>query len=155
MSQAELEFHRETARRCFNEAWDYLEKKNRDAHDEQQMLHLAHTARYHRSFVGTVSNFAIGDWQISRVYAALEEPRLALHFAKSALEIMQKNNVLEILCTGYEEMARAYAVAKDYESAKDYIRKAREQLAKSTVDDEGRKIYSDQIRETEQILIDQ
>ena len=80
MSQHNLdEFHRETAKKCFNETWNYLEKKDRDADDEQQMLHLAHTARYHRSFVGTDRNFAIGDWLISRLYAALNEPRLALH----------------------------------------------------------------------------
>jgi tetratricopeptide (TPR) repeat protein len=152
MSQSEIEFHRETAKKCFNEAWDYLDKQGRDALDEQQMLHLAHTARYHRSFVGTAENFAIGDWQISRVYAALQEPRLALQFAKSSLEIMQKNNLVEILCTGYEGMARAFAIAKDYESARNYILKAREQLANSILDDEDRKIYSDQIRETEELI---
>jgi tetratricopeptide (TPR) repeat protein len=153
MSQNGLqEFHRETARKCFNETWDYLEKRNRDANDDQQMLHLAHTARYHRSFVGNARNFAIGDWQISRVYAAIEEPRLAIHFAKSSLEKMEQNNLSDILCTGYEAMARAYAIAKDYESARDYVRKARDHLARSTVDDEDRKIYSDQIRETEELI---
>jgi tetratricopeptide (TPR) repeat protein len=153
MSQSEMEFHRETAKKCFNEAWDYLDKKNRDANDEQQMLHLAHAARYHRSFVGTAKNFAVGDWQISRVYAALNQSELALHFAKSALEIMQGNNLSEMLCTGYEGMARAHAVAKDYPSAKDYVKKAREQLKKTTgLDDEDRKIYSDQIRETEELI---
>jgi hypothetical protein len=152
MSQSEIEFHRETAKRCFNEVWDYLDKKDRNANDEQQMLHLAHTARYHRSFVGTAENFAIGDWQISRIYAAPQEPRLALQFAKSSLEIMQKNNLVEILSTGYEGMARACAIAKDYESAGNYITKAREQLAKLTLDEEDRKIYSDQIRETEELI---
>ena len=153
MSESGLEeFHRQTASKCFNEAWDYLEKKNRDAKDDQQMLHLAHTARYHRSFVGTARNFAVGDWQISRVYAAIGEPSLAIHFGKSSLERMEQNNLLDILCTGYEAMARAYAVAEDYESARDYIRKAQEQLAKSTVDEEDRKIFSDQIRETEKLI---
>ncbi len=146
------EFHRKTASNCFNQAWDYLEKKNRDANDDQQMLHLAHTARYLRSFVGTARNSAIGDWQISRVYAAIKEPRLAVRFAKSSLERMEQNNLFDILCTGYEAMARACAVAEDYEAARDYVRKAREQLAKSTVDDEDRKIYSDQIRETEKLI---
>jgi tetratricopeptide (TPR) repeat protein len=152
MSQNEIEFHRDTAKKCFNEAWGLLDKKDRNPNEEQQMLHLAHTARYHRSFVGTAKNFAIGDWQISRVYAALQEPRLALQFAKSSFEIMEKNNLVESLCTGYEGMARAYAVAKDYESARSYITKAREQLAKLTLDEEDRKIYSDQIRETEELL---
>jgi hypothetical protein len=154
MPQNDLqEFHRQIARKCFNEAWDYLEKKNRDANDEQQMLHLVHTARYHWTFVGTDNNFAVGDWQISRVYAALNEPRLALHFAKSSLERMERNNLSDILCTGYEAMARAYAVAKESQPARDYIKRAREQLAKSHVDDEDRKIYLDQIQETEQSIV--
>lgn len=146
------EFHRDTGKRCFNEAWDYLEKKNRNANDDQQMLHLAHTSRYHWSFVGTDRNFAIGDWQISRVYAVLNEPRLALQFAKSSLERMERNNLSDILCTGYEAMARAYAVAKKYETARSYIKRARAQLAKSKLDKQDTKIYSDQIRETEQLI---
>jgi len=152
MSQSEIEFHRETAKKCFNEAWDYLDKKDRNPNDDQQMLHLAHTARYHQHFFGTAENFAIGDWQISRVYATLQEPRLALQFAKSSLEIMQKNNLVESLCSGYEGMARAFAIAKDFESARNYVKKAREQLAKMTLDEEDRKIYSDQIRETEELI---
>jgi len=151
MSQND-EFHRETAKKCFNETWDYLEKKDRTEEDEQRMLHLVHTARYHRSFVGTDRNFAIGDWQISRVYAVLNEQRLALRFAKSSLERMEKNDLSDILCTGYEAMARAYAVAKEYDAARGYIKRARDQLAKSNVDEEDRKIFSDQIRDTEQLI---
>jgi tetratricopeptide (TPR) repeat protein len=153
MSQSELGFHRETAKKCFNQAWDYLDKKNRDASDDQMMLHLVHTARYHWSFVGTAENLAVGDWQISWVYAALNQPDLALHFAKSALEIMQKSKLSGILHTGYEGMARAYAIAKQYQSAREYINKARDQLNKATgLDDEDKKIYSDQIRETEELI---
>ena len=152
MSQND-EFHRETAKKCFNETWDYLEKKDRTEEDEQRMLHLVHAARYHRSFVGTDRNFAIGDWQISRVYAVLNEPRLALRFAKSSLERMEKNNLSDILCTGYEAMARAYAVAKEYDAARGYIKRARDQLVKSNVDEEDRKIFSDQIRDTEQLIV--
>jgi len=151
--QGELEFHRETAKKCFNQAWDYLDKKNRDANDEQQMLHLVHASRYHWSFVGTAENFAVGDWQISRVYATLSQPHLALHFAKSALEIMQKSNLSGILHTGYEGMARAYAIGKDYESARNYIKKALEQLDNAVgLDDEDKRIYLDQIRETEELI---
>jgi tetratricopeptide (TPR) repeat protein len=146
------EFHRETAKKCFNEAWDYLDKKNRTSNDDRVMLKLAHTAAYHRSFAGSEKQFAVGDWQISRVYAALNEPRLALSFARSALERMEKNALSDILSTGYEAMARAHAVAKEFQVANDYIKRATEQLAKAKVDDEDRKIYSDQIQETERLI---
>jgi hypothetical protein len=153
MSQSEREFHLSNARQCFNKAWDYLDKKDRGADDEQQMLHMAHASRYHWGFVGTASNLAVSDWQISRVYAALNQPHLALHFAKSALERMEKNNLQETLHTGYEGMARAHAIAKDYPSARNYIKKAREQLEKVTgLGDEDKKIYLDQIRETEDLI---
>jgi tetratricopeptide (TPR) repeat protein len=153
MQQSELEFHRKTAKKCFNETWDILDKEKRDANDEQQMLHLAHASRYHWNFVGTATNFAVGDWQISRVYAALKEPRLAHHFAKSALEISQNNNLSENLPSAYEGMARAYAIAKDFQHARDYINKARKQLDKAAgMDPEDKKIYLDQIRETEDLI---
>ena len=154
MSDNELEFHRKIARECFNETWNYLDKRTRDSREEQTMLHLAHASRYHWSFVGNAQNFAIGDWQISRVYAAINQPHLALNFAKSALEICEKDNLSEVIISAYEGMARAYAVAKDQQSAKSYIHKAREQLARLAADDEDKKIYLEQIRETEE-LIDQ
>ncbi len=152
MSQSEHEFHRKFAAKCFNEAWDYLDKKERDFNDEQVMLHLAHASRYHWSFIGKPRNLAIVDWQISRVYAALNQPQLALNFAKACLETCQKNNLSENLVSAYEGMARAYAIAKDYQSARNYINKAREQLRVSTADDEDKKIYSGQIRETEELI---
>ncbi len=153
MSQSEIEFHRKTAKKCFNDAWDYLDKKDRDASDEQQMLHLAHASRYHWGLVGTPRNLAVCDWQISRIYAALNQPHLSLEFAKSSVGACEKNDLLEILSSAYEGLARAYAIGKDYESARKYIGKAREQLGKATgLDDEDRKIYSEQIVETEQLV---
>ncbi len=151
MAEPEREFHRKNGVECFNRAWEYLEKKDRTLHDDQLMLHLAHASRYHWSFAGTPRNLAIGDWQISRVYAALDQPGLALHFAKTSLQICQKNNLAEALISAYEGMARAYATAKDHQSAREYINKARDQLLLTTVDDEDKKLYSDQIRETEQL----
>jgi tetratricopeptide (TPR) repeat protein len=152
MSESEEDFHRKMARKCFNEAWDYLEKKNRDDSEERTMLHLTHASRYHWVFVGTPQNVAVSDWQISRIYASLNQPQLALQFAKSCLETCEKNSLSEVLHTAYEAIARAYAVSKDYERAKDYLNRAREQLAKLQLDEEERKIYSDQIHETEQMI---
>lgn len=147
-----VEFHRKTAVACFNKAWDFLDKKVRTREEDLQMLLEAHTSRYHWGHIGNAHNFAVGDWQISRVYAALNEPRLSLNFARSALDRMEKNGLSEILCTGYEAMARAHAVAKEYDAARDYIKRARDQLARSKVDDEERKVYLDQILETEQLI---
>jgi tetratricopeptide (TPR) repeat protein len=152
MPQTEHDFHRKIAAECFNRTWDYLEKKNRSPEDDQMMLNLAHASRYHWGLIGKPWNLTTGDWQISRVYAALNQPDLALRFAKTALEISQKTNLSERLVSAYEGMARAYAVGKKYRNAKQFVNKARDQLLAVSLDVGDRKTYSDQIDETEQMI---
>ena len=151
-SQTDKEFHRKVAAECFNRTWDYLEQKNRSLDDDQMMLNLAHASRYHWSLIGKPWNFTTGDWQISRVYAALNQPDLALSFAKKALETSQKHNLSERLISAYEGMARAHAVATEYPLARVFVSKAREQLRAVSLDDENRETYSDQIDETERMI---
>lgn len=152
ISNAERRFHRKTAARCFNETWDYLGKKGRDLEDDQQMLHLAHASRFHWGLVGTPRNLAVGDWQISRVYASLNQPELALQFAKASLDTCKRNDLAELMHTANEAMARAYAVAKDYSNARRYLVKASEQLRELRLIDEDRRVYQDQIRETKKLI---
>jgi hypothetical protein len=150
-SEQELEFHRKVAKECFNKTWDYLEKKNRTPDDDRQMLILAHTSRYHWELVGNARNLAVGEWQISRVYAALKQAEPSLLFAKSSLELVINNNLSELLPSAYEGMARAYAVAQQPQLARDYIVKARKEL-ESIRDEEDKKVYAGQINETESLL---
>jgi hypothetical protein len=152
MQQSERRFHRKTAAQCFNKTWDYLDKKKRTADHDAIMLHSAHASRYHWSLVGSPGNLAVGDWQISRVYAALDQPSLSLRFAKSSLEIARKNKLPEILVTAYEAMARAHAVAKNFTAARNHLGKALTQLDSLTIEDGDREIYLDQIRETERMI---
>ncbi len=74
--ESEKEFHRKIARQCFNEAWNLFDKKSRDDSEGRLMLHLAHASRYHSGIVGTASNIAVSDWQISRIYVSLDQPAL-------------------------------------------------------------------------------
>ena len=107
-SEQELEFHRKIAKQCFNKTWDYLEKKNRTPDDDRQMLILAHTSRYHWELVGNAQiPLAVGEWQISRVYADLRQAEPSLLFAKSSLELVINNSLSELLPSAYEGMARA------------------------------------------------
>ncbi|OLD56306.1 hypothetical protein AUI46_01520 [archaeon 13_1_40CM_2_52_13] len=152
MTQSEQEFHRKMAVECFNKTWDYLDMKQRTRDEDQAMLNMAHSSRYHWSFVGRAPNFAISDWQISRVYSALDQPELAIHFAQTSVETCQKNNLSGLLGSSFEGMARAYAVAKEYGLAREFIDKARQQLRGPTVDEEDLKTYSDQINETERMI---
>jgi len=153
MSHTDHEFHRKIAAECFNRTWDYLKQKNRNPDDDQTMLNLAHASRYHWSIIGKPLNFAIGDWQISRAYSALNQPDLAIHFAKTSLETCRQNNLSGwLLASAYEGMARAYIATKDYRQAREYVDKARLQLRSEVVDDEDLKTVSDQIDETERMV---
>jgi tetratricopeptide (TPR) repeat protein len=153
MSHTDQEFHRKIAAECFNRTWVYLKQKNRNPDDDQTMLNLAHASRYHWSIIGKPLNFAIGDWQISRAYSALNQPDLAIHFAKTSLETCRKNNLSGwLLASAYEGMARAYIATKDYRLAREYLDKARLQLRSGVVDEEDLKTVSDQIDETERMV---
>ena len=115
------------------------------------MLHEAHASRYHWGHIGKANNFAVGDWQISRIYAALKQPELALLFARSSLDLCEKNGLKDLLPSAYEGMARAYATAKNAEEARRYLEMARKEL-ELVKDAEDRKIYGQQIDETETLV---
>jgi hypothetical protein len=152
LSKSEQKFHRKIAVAGFNRAWDYLVKKKRTSEDDRVMLNLAHSSAYHWKLVGTPKNRAVSDWQISRVYAALQEPQLSLKFAKACLELCQKYRVLEIMSTANEAMARAYAVGRKYALAKKYLFRAQSVLNNLKLDPEDREIFAGQIKETEKLI---
>ena len=152
LTKAEVAFHQKTKADCFNEAWVYLEKTRRSARDDEQLLTLAHAARYHAGVVGTARNRAIGDWQISRAYAALGEPRLAQMFAESCRRLCQANDLKDLRCTASEALARAHAVGGDIQAAQHHIADARKCLDETPLDREDREIYLGQIRDTERLI---
>ena len=116
------------------------------------MLQLAHASLYHWGIVGTPRNRAVGEWQLSRVYAELGETRLALRFARASLSTCKKNGLADLLPAAYEAVARACAVAKDASGAMKYLAKARLELGKLTLDAEDRKTYLGQIAGTQRLV---
>ncbi len=83
----------------------------------------------------------------------MNQSDLSLRFAKASLEIGEKNNLPEVVLTANEAMARAYATGKKYQLAKEFLDKAKNQLHSAALDDEDRKIYGDQIRETGKMIL--
>ncbi len=146
-SIAEPELHRELAVSLFNHVWELLEKDDRTKAEDERMLHAAHASRFHWGEVGEPLNLAIGDWQISRAYAALNRPQSSLHHARRCLEIIEENDVGGFhLASAYEGMARAYSVAGRMNECRRYIELAKtegEQLR----DREERKVLFGQLRE--------
>jgi hypothetical protein len=150
--KGEKELHRRIASKCFNEAWKYLDMKKRTPKEDIEMLRLAHTSRFHWGLVGGARNFAIGDWQISRVYAALEQPALSLLFAQSSLKICEREKLSEFLPSALEGVARAYATARDRRTAQRYLARALKQLNSLNLASQEKKVYLAQIKDTQSLV---
>ncbi len=122
----EREWHRKQAVALFNQTWRLLDKKRRTPSEVVMMIHTAHASRYHWSIVGKPVNFAIGEWQVSHVYAVLRRSEPALFHAKRCLAICRRNRIGDFpLAFAYEALARAAAVARRAQDRDRYLRVAR------------------------------
>ncbi len=149
LSRSERDLHRKWGTQCFNDTWGLLEDRNRDVAGDRRMLHLAHASRYHWALGGGPKEQAIGDWQLSRVYASIDEPALALRFAEACVALCTEHALSEVLPTAYEAMARAHGTAGRTRFAREFIQRARDALAVASVDAKDRKVFLGQIRDTE------
>jgi DNA-binding transcriptional MerR regulator len=128
----------------FNRVWELLEKGDRTAVDDQELVNSAHASRLHWTSIGTPRHLAIGDWQISRVYSTLGRPEPAVHHARLCLE----NATLVtdepwLLSSAYEGLARAYAAAGDSAAATEWKDKAVAQLELVTDPDDREIVEQD------------
>jgi DNA-binding transcriptional MerR regulator len=117
----------------YNSTWTLLEKPDRSPAETDEMIHRAHTSRWHWARVGETVNLARGEWLCSRVYATLGRGEPALWHARRCLEI---NEALAPdqhegwdLPSAYEAMARASFAAGDSASGALWKVKATEALA--------------------------
>lgn len=118
----------------FNRVWELLERSDRSPGDEDEMVNAAHASRYLWGDIGDAQNYAIGDWQISRVYSVLGRAEPAVHHARRCHEhALQVEGQPWLLASAYEALARAYAVAGDRAAGQEWKAKAVALLAE--VDD--------------------
>jgi hypothetical protein len=103
---------RRLAARLFNRVWELMGQADRGVAEDDEMLHAAHASRYHWGRVGEPVNWARGDWQCSRVYAALGRAEPALHHGTRCLELAQQHELgdFDIGCA-HEAIARAARLA--------------------------------------------
>jgi hypothetical protein len=128
------ERERALAVELYNTVWRLLEDTT-SAERRDEVVHCAHASAWHWSRVGTAQNRAIGEWQLSRVYAVLSRPEPALHHAHRAHDLAQQvGDVPWLLASAYEGLARAYAVAGDRDQARLWRDRAVDVL--DAVDDE-------------------
>ena len=98
------------------------------------MVNAAHASRYLWTAIGDDQNFAIGDWQISRVYSVLGRAEPAVFHARRCLDHATKvESQPWLLASAYEGLARAYAVSGDRAAALEWKTKAEGRL--NEVDD--------------------
>jgi DNA-binding transcriptional MerR regulator len=113
----------------FNRVWGLLEKGERTADDDQELVNSAHASRLHWTSIGTPRHLAIGDWQISRVYSVLGRPEPAVHHARLCLDNARlATDEPWLLASAYEGLARAYAAGGDRAAATQWKDRAVAQL---------------------------
>jgi DNA-binding transcriptional MerR regulator len=125
------ETQRSLAKRLFNRVWELLELPRRSPDEDDEMVNAAHASRYHWGRVGGAKERAIGEWQISRVYATLGRGEPAVHHARRCHDVVAaQGEQLEPWLAGsaYEALARAYATAGDRAVAREWRDKAVAQL---------------------------
>jgi DNA-binding transcriptional MerR regulator len=133
---------RSLAAALFNETWTLLEKQDRTREDDDRMVHGAHASRFHWGNVGEPQQLAIGEWQLSRVYAVLGRAEPSLHHANRSLEICREHGVGDFaLAYAYEALARAHLVSGDREEAARFTELARE-AGEAIAEEEDRELLT-------------
>lgn len=136
--------HRELAAQLFNHTWALLDRTRRSVAENDEMVHAAHASRYHWGKVGTSVNLAIGEWQISRVYATLGRAEPALHHGRRSLEIARRAHLGHFsVAYGHEALARAFAVAHRPRERNRHLRLARLEGERIRDSDDRRMLFED------------
>ncbi len=104
----------------FNRTWDILEREDRTARDDAEMIDTAHASAWHWRQVGNAANEARGHWMLARVYSVLGHGPEAVYHARRANEVLDEGG------EGIEDwdrpaaaeaMARALVATGDLEGA--------------------------------------
>ncbi|HEX5018471.1 MAG TPA: MerR family transcriptional regulator [Actinomycetes bacterium] len=139
-SELDAQTQKALAASLFNRVWELLEQTDRTAVDDDEMVNAAHASRFLWTAIGDDQNFAIGDWQIGRVYSVLGRAEPAVFHARRCLDHATKvDGQPWLLASAYEGLARAYAVAGDRAAALEWKAKAEARL-KEVDDAEDREI---------------
>jgi len=132
---------------CFNRAWDFIDKVERTPEEDEQMLQLSLASHWHWTQREDYQdkNASIGYWQISRIYALLDQEDNARRYGQLCLQASQRIGVEPFfLGYAYEALARAEKVAGDNQKKQEYLNLAYQILSKISDQDE-KKILEDDL----------
>ncbi len=120
------EFHKKIAISTNNGIWAILDNDSPSSHELENALHMAHTARYHWSEVGSVVNAVRAEYMIARVYALMKRAEPALFHANRGFELAKEAENTDEKWKDwdmpfiYEALARAHSVAGNKSECKRY-----------------------------------
>lgn len=134
--------HRLFSAECFNAAWELIEKPDRTPDEDDEMLRLAMASHWHwtqREDYGPM-NASISYWQVSRIFALLDQPDNARGYGQRCLEAIEGEDDLPFYRGyAYEALARAEALAGNTAEMQAHLDQARH-LAQQIADDESRQL---------------
>lgn len=144
-SRVDYEQHRSEAARLFNACWTLLELPERTEDDDATLLTNAFASRHHWHQVGTLEQWIVADWMVSRAAAAVGDGGLAVRFAHRAYDAAQRPDVEDwMVASAAEGLARAYAAIGDSSSRDEWFHRA-DEMTRQIGDDESRAIISGQL----------
>lgn len=130
---------RQAAMDLFHRTWRYLDRDVRAPEHDAAMMACAEASLWHWRRVGAPTQWAIGEWQCSRVQAVLGHGDKALDHARRALDIAEADRVDDFVpASAHEALSRAYAILGDFDAAREE-RNAAYRLA-IELDDEDRDV---------------
>ena len=137
--------HRQIGVERFNATWDLIDRADRSADDDVELLLSAMTSRWHWGQVGGPEEISTGDWQVAHAASLLGLGDLALLFARRNLATAEAQGWSGWrLASAHEGMARAFAVAGDAGGRARHLDAARIALD-AEPDAEERQVIADQL----------
>lgn len=115
-----LDTERQIAIDLFNLTWTYLDMDSRTPDEDAAMLAATTASAWHWRHAGAAHEWAIAEWQLSRVHAVLGDGEQSLHHARECLAIAEGNRVDDFVpASAHEALSRAYAVLGDLDAARE------------------------------------
>jgi len=119
--------HQYFSKECFNRAWELIDKAGRSPQEDEEIILACLASLWHwtQREDCSLTNLSIGYWQVSRVYALLNQAENARRYAHLCLDISLEGGVLPFyLGYAYEALARAEALAGDHAQVEKYLAEA-------------------------------
>lgn len=119
------ELHKHFSTHCFNEAWKLIDKKDRSAEENEEMVYYAMASLFHWSKREdcTDRHKSIGCWQVSHCYALTGDLIQAERFGKLCLQFSVNEEPFYI---GYahEALARVFWLSGKIEEKEKHLTSA-------------------------------